>query len=425
MARRYAPLHCCLTALAISNISASSPNLRGLSGGVCPDGEDVDRSLRLVATCYGSDSSVKVDTELPKSLIRGDLSELITDDVPSLRFESFTNNRCTRQGGSYETLNCGEAESYYDHLPLFLVDVCCVGPNVASAAPTPLSLTLTASPIALASASGMCRDVGIKADVSAGFACMNGEMSVGDSNFGMTEGACVWGEWTEYTCEEASAVFTAAGGSSWEFAVAYEKKWGPKCCDAFVVRDICGTKEVIASANSAGSSCVDAEGSAVGDSVLSFTREDCGVIGGTWLSYTCGEANDAWLLRGGEQWQDGELVVRPAWALQCCSLDATDTDTSVPATDAPTFPPKVMVKPRPTALPITAEPITTPTAPPTTKISTAAPTAPIPGICDPAGGILKENCVVADDFWKASGGNNWTHGAFFKKLWQFSCCDPN
>mmetsp|Transcript_7085 Transcript_7085/g.14760 ORF Transcript_7085/g.14760 Transcript_7085/m.14760 type:complete len:396 (-) Transcript_7085:147-1334(-) len=377
MPRRYAPLRCCLMALVISNISASSPNLRGLSGGVCPDGEDVDRSLRLVATCYGSDSSVKVDTELPKSLIRGDLSELITDDVPSLRFESFTKYGCTRQGGSYETLNCGEAESYYDDVPLYLFDVCCVGRNVISAAPTHLSPTSTMSLAALAS--GLCGDLGIKADVYAGFSCMNGAMSVGDSNFGMTEGACVWGEWTEYTCEEALVVY-AAGGISWEFAVAYEKTWGPKCCDGFMVRNICGTREVIVPSNTAGSSCVDTDGTAMGDSVLSFTWKDCRTVGGTWLRYTCGEANQAWLLQGGERWQDGELFIRPAWALKCCLIDVADTNapTAVPASDdeaALTSPPTMMVTPRPTATSTTPDPTTTPTSRATASTTTVEPTA--------------------------------------------------
>lgn len=211
----------------------------------------------------------------------------------------------------------------------------------------------------------------------AGHACLDSAgVSLGDSNFGATDARCraEGHEWTAYSCDDAARRYADHGGASWTYAKAYVEKWGPRCCAEFVPPSLCRAGSLLFGERTAGHSCVDADGTAVGDSNRAFTRTDCNERGGKYVAYTCGDSNDLWLLMGGAAWQDGDEY-RRSWADRCCGTEEAFHDG---ATAMPTMYPTLIDTLDPTMFPtdtaISASPTPTATVAslPTPKLCTAS-----------------------------------------------------
>eukprot|EP00588_Corethron_pennatum_P015753 CAMPEP_0194280026 /NCGR_PEP_ID=MMETSP0169-20130528/15196_1 /TAXON_ID=218684 /ORGANISM="Corethron pennatum, Strain L29A3" /LENGTH=511 /DNA_ID=CAMNT_0039024579 /DNA_START=73 /DNA_END=1608 /DNA_ORIENTATION=- len=189
-------------------------------------------------------------------------------------------------------------------------------------------------------------------------------------------------------------------------------------------------------------------GITLGVSLLGVTKSECMSKMGVWSEISCENAFD--LLNSTPLIPlEGLEFYRTELASFCCEQETKETGypTASPVakgskrppkakapTDAPTlpfFPTKVPTEtptPQPTKAPTeapTPKPSKAPTEVPTPKPteSTKAPTKPpAPGMCTSVNKVLDDECVAMEKFWKSSGGDQWTQGEFYKRLWRSACC---
>jgi len=135
-------------------------------------------------------------------------------------------------------------------------------------------------------------------------------ISLGGS--GGTADACAndGGRWIEVNCATVASMFWMRGQEN-PMAAA----WKSQCCaPAALVRELfCDAGEAFVGTNSAGHTCMDADGNSLLDSNVGGTEAMCTSYGGYWFPYDCESAAGSW-----SPSMEFANELGAMWKHQCC-----------------------------------------------------------------------------------------------------------